>query len=134
MAANRLGYNFCEKRYEVNNMKRIVFMCSVFVMFTVLLSGCNLNRLGTDTYYVQITKDGEKLKEKNVNGDTTYEYKLLGFDKDGKEKEMEFTALKNLRKEAFLRIYYSEKKGVKSWEEVKKDELPTKVKEKLKVD
>lgn len=53
-------------------MKRIVLMCSFFVMFTVLLSGCNLNRLGTDTYYVQITKDGEKLKEKNVNGDTTY--------------------------------------------------------------
>ncbi len=52
----------------------------------------------------------KKLKEKNVNGDTTYEYKLLGFDKDGKEKEIEFTALKNLRKEAFLRIYYSEKK------------------------
>ncbi len=39
-----------------------------------------------------------------------YDYKLPGFDKDGKEKEMEFTALKNLRKEAFLRIYYSEKK------------------------
>ncbi len=75
-------------------MKRIVLMCSVFVMFTVVLSGCNLNRLGTDTYYVQITKDGEKLKEKNVNGDTTYEYKLPGFDKDGNEKEMEFTALK----------------------------------------
>lgn len=48
--------------------------------------------------------------------------------------DKEFTALKKLRKDAFLRIYYSEKKGVKSWEEVKKDELPTKVKEKLKVD
>ncbi|MGX5540034.1 YxeA family protein [Bacillus wiedmannii] len=114
-------------------MKRIMLMCSVFVFFTVILTSCNLNRLGTDTYYVQITKDGEKLKEKNVNGDTTYQYKLPGFDQDGKDKEMEFTALKNLRKEAFLRIYYSEKKGVKSWEEVKKDELPTKVKEKLKV-
>lgn len=58
---------------------------------------------------------------------------MSGIDKDGKEKEMEFTALKNLRKEAFLLIYYSEEKGVKSWEEVKKDELPIKVKEKLKV-
>ncbi|MGX5585858.1 hypothetical protein COM90_24765 [Bacillus thuringiensis] len=114
-------------------MKRIMLMFSVFVIFTVFLSGCNLNRLGTDKYYVQITKDGEQLEEKNVNGDTTYQYKLSGFDKDGKEKEMEFTALKNLRKEAFLLIYYTEEKGVKSWEEVKKDELPTKVKEKLKV-
>ncbi|MFS8352614.1 YxeA family protein [Bacillus nitratireducens] len=114
-------------------MKQIMLMFSVFVMFTVFLSGCNLNRLGTDKNYVQITKDGEQLKEKNVNGDTTYQYKLSGIDKDGKEKEMEFTALKNLRKEAFLLIYYSEEKGVKSWEEVKKEELPKKVKEKLKV-
>ncbi|MFE4764556.1 YxeA family protein [Bacillus mycoides] len=114
-------------------MKRIMLMCSVVVFFTVVLTGCNLNRLGTDTYYVQITKDGEQLKEKNVNGDTTYQYTLPGFDKDGEKKEMEFTALKNLRKEAFLLIYYSEEKGVKSWEEVKKDELPTKVKEKLKL-
>ncbi|WP_241139209.1 MULTISPECIES: YxeA family protein [Bacillus] len=82
-------------------MGRIMLMCSVVVFFTVLLTGCNLNHLGTDTYYVQITKDGEQLKEKNVNGDTTYQYKLPGFDKDGKEKAMEFTALKNLRKEAF---------------------------------
>lgn len=86
-----------------------MLMFSVFVMFTVFLSGCNLNRLGTDKYYVQINKDGEQLKEKNVNGDTTYQYKLSGIDKDDKEK------------------------GVKSWEEVKKEELPAKVKEKLKV-
>ncbi|MGQ0421756.1 YxeA family protein, partial [Bacillus sp. HC-Mk] len=39
-----------------------------------------------------------------------YEYKLIGFDKDGKEKELEFTAQKNLRKEAFLRVYHSDKK------------------------
>lgn len=38
---------------------------------------------------------------------------------------------KNLRKEAFLRVYNSDKKGVTAWEEVKKDELPAKVKEKL---
>ncbi|MEC2247308.1 YxeA family protein, partial [Bacillus cereus] len=62
-----------------------------------------------------------------------YEYKLTGFDKDGKEKELEFIAQKNLRKEAFLRVYHSDKKGVTAWEEVKKDELPAKVKEKLSV-
>ncbi|HDR4725172.1 YxeA family protein [Bacillus cereus group sp. Sample62] len=60
-------------------------------------------------------------------------YKITGFDKDGKEKELEFDAQKNLRKDAFLRVYYSDEKGVSSWEEVEKDELPAKVKEKLAV-
>lgn len=40
---------------------------------------------------------------------------------------------KNLRKEAFLRIYHSDKKGVTAWEEVQKDKFPTKVEEKLGV-
>ncbi|PES12942.1 hypothetical protein COE26_26980 [Bacillus cereus] len=48
-------------------------------------------------------------------------YKLTGFDKDGKEKELEFNTQKHLRKEVFLRVYYSDKKveeDVSGWEEV----------------
>lgn len=91
--------------------------------------------MGKDEYYVQITVDGTEKNEKADNGQShkSFEYKLPAFDKDGKEKEMEFTAVKNLRKEAFLRVFYSDKKGVAAWEEVKKDELPAKVKEKLGV-
>ena len=46
---------------------------------------------------------------------------------------MEFTADKNLRIGAFLRLFYSENKGVKSWEEVDKDDIPAKGKEQLGV-
>lgn len=62
-----------------------------------------------------------------------YEYALSGFDKEGKESELEFTVQKNLHKEAFLRVYHSEKKGVTAWKEVQEDELPKKVKEKIGV-
>ncbi|GLV67202.1 hypothetical protein Bmyc01_58710 [Bacillus mycoides] len=51
-----------------------------------------------------------------------------------KKKELEFNTQKNLRQEAFLRVYYSDKKveeDVSGWEEVKQDEIPAKVKEKL---
>lgn len=51
-----------------------------------------------------------------------------------KKKELEFNTQKHLRKEAFLRVYYSDKKveeDVSGWEEVKQDEIPAKVKEKL---
>ncbi|OQR55960.1 hypothetical protein CDB3_15765 [Bacillus sp. CDB3] len=116
-------------------MKRYIALFSILVVFASLLAGCNLNRMGKDEYYVQIKTDGiETTYEGNTSKD--FKYKLTGFDKEGKEKELEFNAQKNLRKEAFLRVYYSDKEGkegVSSWEEVKKDELPAKVKEKLAV-
>ncbi|NWK71857.1 YxeA family protein [Bacillus paramycoides] len=116
-------------------MKRYIALFSILVVFASLLVGCDLNRMGKDEYYVQITVDGKEYHGKSDNGKSykDYQYKLTGFDKDGKEKELEFNAQKNLRKEAFLRVYYSDKKGVTAWEEVKKDELPAKVKEKLGV-
>jgi len=119
----------------VNNVKRYIALFSILIVFASLLVGCDLNRMGKDEYYVQITVDGTEKNEKADNGQShkSFEYKLPAFDKDGKEKEMEFTAVKNLRKEAFLRVFYSDKKGVAAWEEVKKDELPAKVKEKLGV-
>lgn len=39
-----------------------------------------------------------------------YTYKLVGYDKEDKEKELEFFAPKNLRKDVFLLMYYSEDK------------------------
>jgi len=116
-------------------VKRYIALFSILVVFASLLVGCDLNRMGKDEYYVQITVDGTEKTGKADDGRTykSFEYKLPAFDKEGKEKEMEFTANKNLRKEAFLRVYYSDKKGVTAWEEVKKDELPAKVKGKLGV-
>ncbi|MBJ8054123.1 YxeA family protein [Bacillus cereus] len=117
-------------------MKKVIVLFSMLVLFASMLVGCNLNRIGTDKYYVQITVDGKEDLAKSIDGEKMgkeYTYKLSGFDKEGKEKELEFIAQKNLRKEAFLLVYYSEEKGVKSWEEVKKDDLPMKVKEKLGV-
>ncbi|MGN5651262.1 YxeA family protein [Bacillus sp. Brlt_9] len=110
-------------------MKRYIALFSILVVFASLLAGCNLNHFGKDKYYVQITNDGIETTDKNFK----YMYKVTGFDKDGKEKELEFDAQKKLRKDAFLCVYYSDEKGVSSWEEVKKDELPEKVKEKLAV-
>ncbi|MGG5739613.1 MULTISPECIES: YxeA family protein [Bacillus cereus group] len=116
-------------------MKRYIALFSILVVFASLLVGCDINRMGKDEYYVQITVDGKEYNGKSSNGEPykDYQYKLPAFDKEGKEKELEFTAVKNLRKEAFLRLYHSDKKGVTAWEEVKKDELPAKVKEKLGV-
>ena len=52
--------------------------------------------MGKDEYYVQITVDGKEYNGKSDNGEPYkhFEYKLKGFDKDGKEKELEFNAQK----------------------------------------
>lgn len=52
--------------------------------------------MGKDEYYVQITVDGKEYNGKSDNGEPykDYQYKLTGFDKEGKEKELEFMAQK----------------------------------------
>lgn len=117
-------------------MKRYIALISVLLVFATALVGCNLNRVGTDKYYVQITTDGKKGVSKDQHGAVQgeeFEYNLTGFSEEGNEQLIEFKADKNLRKDAFLCVYYSKDKGVKSWEEVKEKELPVKVKEKLGV-
>ncbi|EJS46194.1 TPA: YxeA family protein [Bacillus thuringiensis] len=117
-------------------MKKYMALFSLLVVFASLLVGCDINRMGKDEYYVQITMDGKEGVSKSMDGKVMgkeYEYTLSGFDKEGKEKELQFMAQKNLRKEAFLRVYHSDKKGVTAWEEVQEDELPKKAKEKLGV-
>ena len=80
---------------------------------------------GGGTYYVQITKDGKEQQD-TANGQkyTRYSYQMNSYKKDGKEKEVEFTADHNLRKEAYLELTVNSVKGVTSWEEVKKAEVP----------
>ncbi|AKR12755.1 YxeA family protein [Bacillus thuringiensis] len=117
-------------------MKKYMALFSLLVVFASLLVGCDINRMGKDEYYVQITMDGKEGVSKSMDGKVMgkeYEYTLSSFDKEGKEKELQFMAQKNLRKEAFLRVYHSDKKGVTAWEEVQEDELPKKAKEKLGV-
>ncbi|OQR53488.1 YxeA family protein [Bacillus sp. CDB3] len=106
-------------------MKRYITLFSLVLILSVTALGCqSIKRMGTHPYYVQITTDGQ-LKDKR------FEYNLQGFDEEGKEKTMSFTAEKQLRKDAYLKLFYDGDKGVKTWEEVKNEDLPKKVKEKM---
>ncbi|MBC1974280.1 YxeA family protein [Listeria booriae] len=93
----------------------------------------NFNRLGADTYYVKITQDPKITSGHASDGSAynDYNYNLPGYNKDGKEKDMEFIAQKNLRKDAYLEVFWKEDKGVTSYEEVKKADIPKKAAEQL---
>ncbi len=43
-------------------MKRYIALFSILVVFASLLVGCDINRMGKDQYYVQITADGIEKK------------------------------------------------------------------------
>ncbi len=50
-------------------MKRYIALFSILVVFASLLVGCDLNRMGKDEYYVQITVDGKEYNGKSDNGE-----------------------------------------------------------------
>ncbi|PGB14870.1 hypothetical protein COM54_11530 [Bacillus toyonensis] len=104
------------------------------VAFASVLVGGDINRMDKGKYYVLITISGKEGVSKFMDDEVMgkeYEYTLMSFDKEGKEKELEFTAQKNLHKEAFLLVYHSDKKDVAAWEEVKAYGLLTKAKENI---
>ena len=75
----------------------------------------------TKEYYVKTTKPvKEKPKEKT---DQTHEYETTGYDKKGNSKKIKYVGMKRLKLNHYLKI---KKKldTVKSYEEVKKDDIP----------
>ncbi|MDR0268800.1 YxeA family protein [Paenibacillus sp.] len=104
----------------------------VLIGFIVFIQNVNINRLGADSYYVQIQDSGKEIEGKSDSGEifTYYEYTMKGFNEDGKEKTFTFTAQKDLRKQAYLQVYLKDDK-VTSYQEVQANELPEKTKQKL---
>lgn len=97
-------------------------MLVLMIALIGLLAGCHVQTIGTDEYFVQIVDDGEEYGEADR---VRYEYDLNGYDEDGNALDLVFSANKNLRHDAFLKIYYKEKKEeVISYEEIAESEVP----------
>lgn len=117
-------------------MKKILIGLLVFIV--VALAGVKIADyvvMGGEEYYVQITTDGAKTVSKADSGQETvnYRYILPGYTKEGKEKELDFNGqlTRPLRKGAYLKITWNKKKGVTSYEEVEKKDVPKTALEKL---
>jgi uncharacterized protein (TIGR01655 family) len=117
-------------------MKKIILVVFLVVVLGgfIFMQNVNLNRIGTDNYYVQIKGMGEKIESKSDNGEkfVTYEYTLPAFNDDGVEKTFTFTSNKQLREEAYLNLFVKDEEKVKSYKEVKIEDISDKAKEKLK--
>lgn len=84
-------------------------------------------------YYVKITTDGELIRDSI--SERIYEYNLKGYDKNGNEKNLTFvthpTLNRPFKKNAYLKIIYTNWKKEYGYEEVKKSDVPKKSLNKL---
>ncbi|MEQ6854995.1 YxeA family protein [Lysinibacillus capsici] len=119
-------------------MKKVFFgIGALFILFVaglIVLMTVDFNRLNKDTYYVHITADGEVEEYKVDSGEIfkMYWYELPTYDKNGEEKTLKFSAHKNLRQDAYLKLYVKKETEVTSFDEVKFHELPAKVQDQMK--
>ena len=117
------------RKVKENKMKKIFFGIAALIL---IIGGAGFAwykvTYGGGTYYVQITKDGKEKSGRTDSGDkyTEYIYDINSYQKDGKEKKVNFMADHNLRKEAYLKLTVNSVKGVTSWEEVKKQRFSKK--------
>ena len=80
------------------------------------------NPAGKKIYYTVIHSE-----PKMLNDDKRYEYHVVGYDKKGNEKNLHFTASKELKDGAYLELYTTTLRGVTYWQEIQYEQLPKKL-------
>ncbi|MCG2487578.1 YxeA family protein [Staphylococcus epidermidis] len=75
----------------------------------------------TKEYYVKTTKPVKEKPKKEA--DQTHEYETTGYDKKGNSKKIKYVGMKRLKLNHYLKIK-QKLDTVKSYEEVKKDDIP----------
>ncbi|MBU5590625.1 YxeA family protein [Clostridium sp. MSJ-4] len=116
-------------------MKKSGKYIAIFIMlltFGTVLSGCNtvnVKKVGSKKYYTQIKGKGEK---KGADDIQIYEYTLPAYDDKGEKKDITFNGMKQLREDAYLKVYMKKDKAI-TYEEVEEKDIPEKAKEGLGV-
>ncbi|RJX40470.1 YxeA family protein [Paenibacillus pinisoli] len=100
----------------------IVGGCALLGLIT--LQTLNFNRLGADAYYTKIEGAGAKVNDNMPDDYIRYEYDLPAYKGDGASAKLPFTAAKQLRQGAYLKLFVKEGKGVTSYQEVSFDDIP----------
>lgn len=111
--------------------EKIPMIIAVIVLLALLCGAYYLLVVQKTPYYVQI--DNTKIEEVSSNDDMRYKYTLTAYSKNGKPKEIEFKTSRELREDSYLELEVMMVRGVISWKEVQKEELPDKVKEVMNI-
>lgn len=110
-------------------MKKWIGMGVVSILLLAGLLQVDWNRFGKDTFFVEVETPSDVEETTLDNGEVMkrYVYTQTGFTSDGESKEVTFTAGKELREGAYLRLYVKDGDTVTSYDEVSREDVPDSV-------
>ncbi|WP_060205114.1 YxeA family protein [Sporosarcina koreensis] len=115
-------------------MKKGLIAVGVLAIFLIgaiiALATMDFNRMGKDNAYYQIPAESSVEETKLESGEIMKRYLYTGtaYKENGESIEVEFSAAKELREGAYLKLYLKNGDEVTSYDEVQPSDIPEKVK------
>lgn len=114
-------------------MKKVFITLSLLIVIVIagliVLSTVDFNRAGKENVFVQVIGKGEEETFTSSDGAVykSYWYTLPAYNEQGEQIEVKFSATKELKLGAYLKLYVKEGNEVTSYDEVSHSELPIEV-------
>ena len=112
--------------------EKIPMIIAVIIVVALAVGAYYFLVVHKDLYYTQI--DNTKIEEISGSDDMKYQYTLTAYNKNGKEKEVQFKTSRELRENAYLELDIMQMRGVVNWREVQQNELPEDVKAAMNIE
>ena len=112
--------------------EKLPIIIAVIIVIALMVGAYYFLVVHKDQYYTQI--DNTKIQEVSGTDDMKYEYTLTAYNKNGKEKEVQFKTSRELREGAYLELDVMQMRGVVNWKEVQIDDLSDDVKTALTIE
>ena len=112
--------------------EKIPMIIAVIIVIALMIGTYYFLFVHKTVYYTKI--DNTKIEELSANEDMRYQYTLTAYNKNGKEKEVQFKTSRELREGAYLELDVMQMRGVVNWREVQTDDLPDDVKTAMNVE
>ena len=112
--------------------EKLPIIIAVIIVVALIVGAYYFLVIHKDLYYTQI--DNTKIQEESGSDDMKYQYTLTAYNKNGKEKEVQFKTSRELREGAYLELDVMQMRGVVNWREVQVDDLPEDVKTAMNVE
>ena len=112
--------------------EKLPIIIAVIIMIILMIGAYYFLVVHKEQYYTQI--DNTKMEEVSGTDDMKYQYTLTAYNKNGKEKEIQFKTSRELREGAYLELDIMQMRGVVNWREVQIEELPDDVKTAMNIE
>ena len=112
--------------------EKLPIIIAVIIVISLAVGAYYFLVIHKEMYYTQI--DNTKIEGISSTDDMKYQYTLTAYNKNGKEKQVQFKTSRELRQGAYLELDVMQIRGVVNWREVNQNELPEDVKNAISED